>query len=69
MAGLHYLRHHHAGAGSRHTLALDIQQRSTRYGHRRHHAEAETDNGSMILLIDPAKNGRITDRKGDIGAD
>lgn len=45
--GCFIFEYHHGGAGSLHTLALGIQQRQSQYGHRRHHAEAETENGSL----------------------
>ena len=42
-------------------MALDLQQRTAQHGHRRHHPEAETENGCIALLFRPPKKGRITD--------
>ena len=41
-------------------MALDIQQRSTQHGNRRHHTRYETENGCVVLQADPIKNGGIT---------
>jgi hypothetical protein len=41
-------------------MALDLQQRQTQYGDRRHHTRHETENGRVVLQADPIKNGGIT---------
>jgi ribosomal protein L34 len=41
-------------------MALDLQQRSARHGHRRDHTRYETENGRVVLQADPIKNGGIT---------
>jgi hypothetical protein len=46
-------------------MGVDIQQRTTQYGHRRHHAEIKTRHGHahgriMVLLLKPSINGGIT---------
>jgi len=42
MAGPEHLWNHWGGAGSSDRMALDLQQRQTQHGNRRHHARSET---------------------------
>jgi hypothetical protein len=41
-------------------MALDLQQRQTRHGNRRYHTRHETENGRVVLRLDPTKNRGIT---------
>ena len=41
-------------------MALDLQQRQTQHGDRRHHTRYETENGRVILQAHPINNGEIT---------
>lgn len=41
-------------------MALEIQQRQTQYGYRRHHTRYEIENGRVVLRLNPIKNGGIT---------
>jgi hypothetical protein len=34
-------------------VAMDLQQRTAQYGHRRHNARTETENGRVISTAEP----------------
>lgn len=46
-------RKHRGGTAIRHAMALDLQQRTAQYGHRRHHTRTETENGRVNSTAEP----------------
>jgi hypothetical protein len=59
-AGAALVRFDRAGATLSHPLAVDLQSRTTQYGHRRHHPHAETRHGCIAPLPKSVRNGGIT---------
>lgn len=59
-AGHDPVRHHRAGAGKGHPLAMDVQPRAPQHGARWHHANAEVGIGCIAPLLANVKNGGIT---------
>ena len=53
MAGSKHLWNHRRGPRSGHEMALDLQQRSAQYGHRRHNARNEPENSRVNSTAEP----------------
>jgi hypothetical protein len=68
LAGSASIGKYRRGQGLRHQVTLDLRQRTTQYGPRRHHPGTETENGCIALLFRPPKKGRITRQPDDFRA-
>jgi putative transposase len=55
------IRVHRSGAGGGHSLAQDLQQRTTEHGTGRHHALNQTCACSIAPRLAPVRNGGITE--------